>query len=534
MSTCSAGTTIIADNGGLSDAQANFVRINGDLTISGTITSFPNYAALEVVTGNLTISGLTVLTELADIFPLLEEVQGNLIIQNNANVATITGFDVLATVGGNFTLSGNTALTSCCPFLSIASGDLTPSGTTSISGNGTGCEDATAITDACAPSEPEPIINENVVLESPEDVANALAMLPIITRINGNLTIGGALTTFPNFPNLTFVDGNITITGLTDASLTGLAGIFSLLEEVTGNLIIQNNSELLTITGFDVLREVGGNVEIGSATLGQGNGKLTAAPALDALATISGNLLIANNGSLTTTPVFSVLKTLTGNFTLTGNTGLSSCCTFFPLVSGSLPPGGSTTISGNGTGCEGEREIRAACRPPELIIDDAVTITNPATVPGNVTIITRITGNLSISGTIATFPNFEALTVVEGDLTIDDITTTLIALTDIFPVLDSVRGALIIQNQSVVQTITGFAELDSVGDGGLTIQANTSLRTLPPFDALEGIKGSITIQDNVALTTLSGFAALKTITGDLNIDPGFDQRLSPMALGIVP
>ena len=87
-----------------------------------------------------------------------------------------------------------------------------------------------------------------------------------------------------------------------------------------------------------------------------------------------------------------------------------------------------------------------------------LTITTDTDVPSDVATITTITGTLSISGTITEFPNFRDLEVVEGSLTIDDITTaTLTALTDIFPALDSVYGNLAIRNQSIVETIGGFA-----------------------------------------------------------------------------
>ena len=83
--------------------------------------------------------------------------------------------------------------------------------------------------------------------------------------------------------------------------------------------------------------------------------------------------------------------------------------------------------------------------------------------------------NLTISGTITTFPNFAALEVVQGNLEINGITTAaLINLNNIFPALDSVRGNLYIVNNSKVKTLSGFAELDSVGKG-LRILDNNAL-----------------------------------------------------------
>ena len=70
-------------------------------------------------------------------------------------------------------------------------------------------------------------------------------------------------------------------------------------------------------------------------------------------------------------------------------------------------------------------EARVACAPPTEI-DTNLAISVDGDVPENVTEVTRIEGNLTISGTIATFPDFAALTVVEGDLTIDNITTRVL------------------------------------------------------------------------------------------------------------
>ena len=69
--------------------------------------------------------------------------------------------------------------------------------------------------------------------------------------------------------------------------------------------------------------------------------------------------------------------------------------------------------------------------------------------PSNVDAITTIDGNLTIGGAITTFPDFAALKVIEGNLVIDNITTaTLINLANIFPALTEVQGVLRIQNNA--------------------------------------------------------------------------------------
>ena len=153
-------------------------------------------------------------------------------------------------------------------------------------------------------------------------------------------------------------------------------------------------------------------------------------------------------------------------------------------------------------------------------------INAPGDVPSNVVAITRIDGDLTIGGvfggTITEFPDLTALEVVEGDPDIDGITTpTLTALTGIFPVLDSVHGALTITSNEFVETITGFAELDSVGDNlwiGAFFAGNPALTSIPTFSALTRIKGSLLIHNNASLTAVSGFEALQTIRDELFID----------------
>ena len=133
--------------------------------------------------------------------------------------------------------------------------------------------------------------------------------------------------------------------------------------------------------------------------------------------------------------------------------------------------------------------------------DGDLSISNDGERPSNVNAIVTIGGDLTISGTIGTFPNFAALKVVQGNVTIQRITTTtLTSLTDIFPALDSIRGTLLIQENEKITDISGFAQLDS-------------------------IKRNFRIFDNDVLATLSGFAALTGIGGDLEI--GQTGRKSP-------
>ena len=410
-----------------------------------------------------------------------------------------------------------------------------------------------------------------------------------ITRITGNLTIGGTIATFPDFADLEVVEGNIIIRSLITSSLTELNNIFpalknvggaieiggdnffignrnvvtisgfSSLTRIEGNLLLGNNPALTTLSGFDALTHIGGIQIIMNELFAN-------IPSFDALTRIEGTLFIEENNSLTTLPSFSALTHIEGDlsiqrliltsisgfaaldsvgndfsisynsaltnlsgfaalnsvgndfwifantalttlsggfdvltsigrhFTIDQNDQLSSCCGLLRFVDGTVAPGGNTTIANNVAGCNSANEIIANCPPTMLINDDS-------DIPSNVATITRIDDNLTIGGTITTFPNFAALEVVEGNLRIDNITTeTLTALTNIFPVLDTIRGNLIINNNEHLQTITGFTALDSVGTN-LRIVGNDALTNLPSFSALTRIGGDFSLQHNGVLSS---------------------------------
>ena len=257
-------------------------RIVGNLTIGGTITDFPNFAALDVVEGNLVISGITdaSLTELNDIFPSLDSIRGDLIIQNNDRVEVFTGFGGLDSIGGNLEVEDNAVLrsvsdferlrniggdvvvrdnaaltalssfdalenivgtlmvmdnselASCCGFLSVAEGTLVLGGTPIIAGNASGCNSVDEISNDCQAS---------FAIQGDSAIP---ANVETLTRIRGDLTMGGAIGSFPNFAALEVVEGNLVISGITDATLTELNDIFPSLDSIRGDLIIQNNDRV--------------------------------------------------------------------------------------------------------------------------------------------------------------------------------------------------------------------------------------------------------------------------------------------------
>ena len=112
------------------------------------------------------------------------------------------------------------------------------------------------------------------------------------------------------------------------------------------------------------------------------------------------------------------------------------------IADGSVIPGGTATASNNIAGCNALTEINNTCL-------FSVEITQDSDVPADLSARTKILGNLTIKGDITTFPDFSALKVVEGSISISDLSdATLTALNNIFPVLDSVRGNLVIHDNN--------------------------------------------------------------------------------------
>ena len=463
QTTHTGNITINADGEGPGNVTT-LTRIDGDLTIGGTIMEFPNFANLEVVVGNLVIEKITTgsLIALNNIFPALDSVYGNFFIQDNNLVQTISGFAELDSVGAILRLRRNKVLTAYPSFAALK-------GTKSSIR-----------------------IERNLAL-------TAIPPFAALTNTGGVYIDNNAeLTTLPPFAALTHA-GFLTIQN--NAKLENFSG-FGALETITNSLSINNNLRLTAIPSFAVLKSVNASIIIST------NAALETISGFDALTSVDV-FTIQSNAALETISGFAALMNITGSLNVSSNPMLSSCCGLLRVANGSVMV--LDNLSGNNAeGCNSNEEIKMFCT-----LSAALTITQNSDVPSGSESITRITGNLTIGGTITEFPDFADLEVVEGDLIIDGITTgSLTALDNIFPSLDSVRGSLFIQNNEFVKTITGFVEFERVG-GSLNIGTNAALTAVPAFDDLAHITDAIIIQNNAALTAIPSFSTITT-TGRLS------------------
>ena len=407
---------------------AAITRIDGDLDIGGTITVFPNFAALKIVEGDLSIRGITTntLTDLTNIFPVLDSVRGDLTIVSE-HIQAISGFAELDSVGGDLDVVSNTLLATVSGFdgLSIIAGTLSIglfggrndaltsfpsfSALTSI-GVGLRIENNDALTTISGFDALETIgqflligLNGRLTtvsgfaalqnIEDDLDITNnaQLTTLPTFDALKDigrslDISDNAQLTTLPTFAALKNVDSNFIIRN--NEALTAVSD-FAALQTIGFKFSIDNNAVLATVSGFEVLKSVGSPAPgdfiiednplletvsgfsalqtIGADFNISNNDLLTALPAFSALTSVDEDFSIIDNALLATLPTFSLLTRIGGDFTIQNNTSLSSCCDLRRFVDGRVEPSGSTTISSNDEKCNSVSEIIDNCVAESLL-----------------------------------------------------------------------------------------------------------------------------------------------------------------------
>ena len=230
----------------------------------------------------------------------------------------------------------------------------------------------------------------------------------LLATITGDFEIGDfsatpptgnpLLTSLPDFATLKTIGGDLggDLIFVENGDLTSLPP-FVALTGVTDSIFIWNNASLTTVSGFSNLATVGNDITIRS------NDALETISGFGALMSIGEDFQIEDNAALTTVSGFGMITTIGNDFTVSDNAVLSSCCGLLRLVDDTVMPGGDITNAGNAKGCASTDEIKATCAPytdGNLAIDDNIF------VPNNVAEVTRITGDLTISGKGYCYPQF--------------------------------------------------------------------------------------------------------------------------------
>ena len=167
-------------------------------------------------------------------------------------------------------------------------------------------------------------------------------------------------------------------------------------------------------------------------------------------------------------------------------------------------------------------------RSQAVVHNGDLDILSDGDVPNNVTSITHITGNLTVGGSISSFPDFVALEMVDGNINIGGIlqplSSSLTTLSAIFPALTTIGGTLKMIRNPHLKVLSGFDVLQSIGVD-LFISYNNTLISIPEFSMLKRIGRNFRIGSpvfwgltgNRLLTGISGFDMLEHVAGDISI-----------------
>ena len=283
-----------------------------------------------VIDGNLTI-GYTdgsSQSDIIDLTPLrnIAHITGFLIIQHNRQLVNLNNLNNLQTIGGYFSVSNNDTLTtlgnspnlisigvrnnvyipsldsnsnnvsivvesnrglSDCHKLTefLSGGTHAVSGQIYINNNASVCNNQDSLTST--------IYSGNILVRTQAEVDALLNTLVGKTIINGHLTIGDTLGNFRSPSNIT--------------DLTPLSNI----TQITGDIRIQHNGQLVNLTGLDNLQTIGRSFWV------EGNDTLTTLDNFPVLQSIGGHFVVGvlfGNDRLITLGTFSSLQSIRGGF----------------------------------------------------------------------------------------------------------------------------------------------------------------------------------------------------------------------------
>ena len=226
---------------------------------------------------------------------------------------------------------------------------------------------------------------------SGNDITN-LNGLSLLTSIGGNLVIeiNDILPSMTGLDNVTSIGGFISI--VDNDSLTSLTGLENITSIMGGDLHIGNNGALTSLTGLENVTTIGGVFGISN------NNVLTSLTSLENMSSIGGDLWISFNDALTS---LSGLENIESNsiehLTISYNQNLSTC--EVKSVCDYLSNQGLAYIKENAPGCNSQKEVEEACG---LSIDDLDISThltifpNPANQELNISIDNHIIGEVKI------------------------------------------------------------------------------------------------------------------------------------------
>jgi len=281
---------------------------------------------------------------------------------------------------------------------------------------------------------------------------------------------------------ITTLGGELIIAGNT-AFFTTLSGLNPLLNAVGGNLHIENNAGLTSLTGLGNIASVGGDLRISL------NPGLTNLSGLGGITSIGGSLNIDGAG-------------------LTSLNGLSPMLTSIP---GSLSIGFSSFGSTALTTLNGLGNITS--------IGGALSITgNPLS---NLNGLSPLLTSIPLGIGIALNPNLTSLTGLNHIASAGSLeffyNNGLVSLSGLSPLLSYIPGSVTISGNASLVNLSGLEYLTEIG-GGVGIYSNDILENLEGLNNLHSIAGTLVTGGNGALINLGGLDNLAEIGGGMQID----------------
>ena len=372
------GTTELSSLTGLN----NLTTIGNSLYISFTeaLQDLSGLESLETVGNDLAIHGDDDLMNLTGINNLTH-IGGNLFISFNHILEDISGLENLNFVGGSLEISSNDwlnsltglenidaasvhQLTICrnselydCDIQSICEYLASPNGAINIYRNHSGCNNPSEIAGACG-VELSCLPFGNYYFLTQADIDNFQANYPDCSELVGYVEIGGSnIHNLYGLNSVSTIEGNVMINN--NDSLCSLSGLDSL-NYIEGRLSIGYwegiyNQSLTSLNGLEGLDSIGGNLEIIR------NPVLVSLAGLTNLTSLRETLTLIENDSLRSLAgLDNINPTFIHGLHIDGNSSLSICeiqsvCDYLAI------PGGWSYIGNNAAGCNSPEEVIAAC-----------------------------------------------------------------------------------------------------------------------------------------------------------------------------
>ncbi len=294
-----------------------------------------------------------------------------------------------------------------------------------------------------------------------------------------------AVDSFPvNYPGCTEIAGNVIVNEFV-TNFNGLSEVSS----IAGNLVVADNSTLLSLNGWNSLNYIGGDLEINVTW------NLISLEGLENLDSIGGQLKIANNFDLENLSGLENLSVLNGDFQINDNRLLNSMSS----LSGLNHIGGNIAITNNREliSTDGLQNVANAVGSFEISENDL--LDNIVAMPN----LTGINGNLSISGNEAllSMMALSAVTEVNGNYWLNS--NKNLANTSIGS-LERITGSLLIVNNDALPNLDLLTGLSLVEGNNLIINSNQILTTLQPLGDMVYSGDYLTISGNSNLQSLDG------------------------------